>query len=128
MDMAIRIVVGAIALLFLFMGANLMFAPATAAEGFALTPIGAQGLNTLRADLGGMFLTGTALLILGLVQKKSEWFLAVAVLMAIIAFGRLVGFVVDGSPSSATLSPFVAELVITAILVFAGRRLADTAG
>ncbi|MFV2002955.1 MAG: hypothetical protein ACC619_08240 [Paracoccaceae bacterium] len=45
-----------------------------------------------------------------------------------IAFGRLVGFVVDGSPSSATLSPFVAELVITAILVFAGRRLADTAG
>jgi hypothetical protein len=92
-------------------------------EGLGLTPIGELGLNTLRGDVGGMFATGAALLILGLVQRKAEWFLAVAVLMAMIAFGRVVGFVLDGNPTDATLTAFAFEIVIAAVLIFASRKL-----
>ncbi|MEJ2089746.1 MAG: DUF4345 family protein [Gammaproteobacteria bacterium] len=124
MEMSLRIIVVLIGLLFAFMGLNLMFNPLGGAEGMGLTPIGELGLNTLRADLGGMFLAGTVLLVLALIQRRAEWFLAVAVLMAVIAFGRVVGFVLDGNPSDATLTALGFEIVIMAVLIFAGRKLA----
>ena len=124
MDLALRILIGLFTLLFLAMGLNLMLAPVAGAEGLAVTPIGEHGLNTLRGDMGGMFVGCGPLLLLGLVRRKSEWFFAVALLMALIAIGRVLGFVIDGNPSSPTLTAFGFEVVIAAILVLAGRRLA----
>ncbi len=123
MQIAIKVVVGLIALLLLVMGFNLMFDPADSALGFNVTPIGIDGLSTLRADLGGMFLASAVLLVLGLVQQKAQWFYAVAILMGLIALGRLIGFVLDGGPSDVTLPAFIAELVFVAILTFAGLKL-----
>ncbi len=124
MQIAIKVVVGLIGLLLAFMGINLMFIdPAAAAGGFNVTPIGPDGLNTLRGDLGGMFVTGGVLLALGIVQQKAQWFYAVAILMGLIALGRLVGFVVDGGPGDATLPAFISELVFVAILSFAGMKI-----
>ena len=123
MDLTLRIVVALFALLFLIMGVNLMLAPVSGAEGMAVTPIGEAGLSTLRGDLGGLFVGSALLLVLGLIQRKAEWFLAVAVLMALIALGRLLGFVLDGNPSQPTLIAFGFELVITCILVLASRKL-----
>ena len=62
------------------------------------------------------------MLVLGVVRGNTTWFLAVAVLMGLIAFGRLVGFAVDGT-DQATVTAFVAELIIIAVLVFADRKL-----
>lgn len=126
MEMSLRIVVVLIGLLFAFMGLNLMFNPLGSAEGMGLTPIGELGLNTLRGDLGGLFLASTVLLSIALIQRRAEWFLAVAVLMSAIALGRIVGFVLDGNPSDATLTALGFEIVITAVLIFASRRLAAT--
>jgi len=123
MQIAIKVVVGLIALLLLVMAFNLMFDPADSALGFNVTPIGIDGLSTLRADLGGMFLASAVLLVLGLVQQKAQWFYAVAILMGLIALGRLIGFVLDGGPSDVTLPAFIAELVFVAILTFAGLKL-----
>ena len=95
MDLALRILIGLFTLLFLAMGLNLMLAPVAGAEGLAVTPIGEHGLNTLRGDMGGMFVGCGLLLLLGLVRRKSEWFFAVALLMALIAIGRVLGFVID---------------------------------
>lgn len=72
MQIAIKVVVGLIALLLLVMAFNLMFDPADSALGFNVTPIGIDGLSTLRADLGGMFLASAVLLVLGLVQQKAQ--------------------------------------------------------
>lgn len=128
MDIALKIVVSLIALLFLFMGGSLMLTPAAAVAGFAVSPEGADGLNTVRADLGGMFLFACIVLVLGLMQRRAECFLAVALLMALIAAGRLLGFVVDGSPGPQPIQYFVAEVVIVGLLVLAGRRLAARPG
>lgn len=124
MEMSLRIVVVLIGLLLAFMGLNLMFDPLWGAELMGLTPIGELGLNSLRGDLGGMFLGATVLLSIALIQGRAEWFLAVAVLMAAIALGRIVGFVLDGNPGDATLAAFGLEIVITAVLILASRKLA----
>ena len=124
MDLALKIIVSLIAGLFLFMGATLMFVPVSGVEGFSVTPLGADGLNTVRGDLGGMFLASALLLLLGLLQRRAAWLLAVALLMALIAAGRIVGFLLDGSPGSQPVQAFVAELIIAGVLVLTARRFA----
>lgn len=121
MLLAMKILVGLIALLFLSMGGNLLLNPMEAAAGFALTPIGEAGLNTLRSDFAGMFLASSLFLILGLVQGRGLWLQVVAILMLLIAAGRLLGFVVDGAPVPANIQAFIAEIVIAAILLATNR-------
>ncbi len=124
MTLTLKIVSGLFALLFLTMGVGHMFDPVGNAEGVGLSPLGELGLNTLRGDLGGMFLACTALIGLGLFLKKGEWLLAVAVLMLFIALGRLMGFVMDGSPAQPALVAFGFEIVIAAVLFATSRNLA----
>ena len=124
MTLSLKIISGLFALLFLFMGLDFLFDPTGGAAGLGLSPIGEQGLNTLRGDIAGLFLASTALIGLGLFLNKGEWLLAVAVLMLFIAAGRLVGFAVDGNPAQPTLVAFGFEIVIAAVLFATSRRLA----
>jgi hypothetical protein len=113
--------VGGLALLLLAIGLNFLFNPVAAAAQFGLAAEGVRGLNSVRGDLGGLFLGSAVLLGIGLVRRQGACFLAVAVLMGAIASGRLVGFVLDGR-SGNSIAEFVLELVIVAVLVLAYRR------
>ncbi len=126
MVLALKIVSGLFALLFLFMGAGFMFDPAESATGVGLSPLAELGLNTLRGDMGGMFLASTALIALGLFLGKGDWLMAVAVLMLFIAAGRLIGFAVDGNPTEPTLIAFGFEIVIAGVLFATSRTLAPS--
>ena len=127
MKLTAKIIPGLIALLFLFMGFNFLFDPVAGAQQMSVEPVGTHGLNTLRGDFGGLFLTCGVLLIIGIVRTEGQWFIAVAVAMGLIALGRVVGFVLDGSPSEATLTAFGVEVVIAVALVFANSRLGPQA-
>ena len=127
MALTLKIVSGLFALLFLFMGAGFMFDPSGSASGVGLSPLGEVGLNTLRGDMGGMFLASTALIGLGILLKRGDWLLAVAILMLFIAAGRIIGFIVDGSPTQPTLMAFGFEIVIAAVLIAASRKLTASA-
>ena len=126
MKIALKIVVGVISLLLLFLGLGAVIEPSVSATQFGLTPNGIVGLSTLRSDIGGMFVTGGVLLALGLVRGQTLWFLAVALLMGFIALGRLVGFVVDGFDQR-LLMPFISEIVFVVVLVVAHRQLSTDA-
>ena len=123
MILVLRVLVGLFALLFLFLGLQLMLAPESGAVGLSVTPIGEHGLNSLRGDMGGMFVGCGVLLVLGLVQRKAAWLLSVALLMGLIACGRLLGFALDGNPSSTTLVALGFEIGMAAVLVLASRKL-----
>ena len=106
----------------LLFGVRAMFTPAGMAETFGVATQSINGLSTIRGDLGGLLL-GTALMIgMGLWRNNTTWFLAAALLMSIVAFGRIVGFAVDGV-DTATIRPFVAELLIVGVMLFAHWRL-----
>ena len=122
MQIAIKIIVGLMALLFTLMGLNLMFNPESALVQFGVEAAGMHGLSTLRGDLGGMFLGAAVMLGWGVLRGRTTLFLAVAVLMGAIAFGRVIGFVADGA-NGQVIMPFVVELVMVVVLVFAHVRL-----
>lgn len=127
MTLTLKIVSGLFALLFLFMGAGFMFDPTGSAVGVGLSPLAELGLNTLRGDMGGLFLASTALIGLGIFLKRGDWLLAVAILMLFIAAGRLIGFVIDGNPTQPTLTAFGFEIVIAAVLYATSSRLTASA-
>ena len=122
MEIALKIAVGLIALMLGVLGMNAVIDPAAAASQFGLTPDGIVGLSTLRSDLGGMFITSTVLLVMGIFRGQTLWFLAVALLMGVIALARGIGFIVDGYDES-LLAPFLFEIIFVVVLVFAHRQL-----
>ncbi len=122
MQLTFQVLVGLATLMLLGLGTVSMFAPKRMVQNFAIEPIGTAGLSTIRSVIGGLFLASVALLVVGLATGQTQAFIAVAVLMAVVAFGRIVGIVADGF-DKAVVPPLIAELVIIAILVTATMQL-----
>ena len=126
MNLVLKILIGLVCLLFLSLGVPAMFAPESMTAQLGLSVDNLTGLSTLRGDIGGMFMACVVMLVLGLVRGETLWFLAVALMMLLIALGRGIGLVVDGVDQT-TVTPFVTELIIAALLIVAHRRLAAPA-
>jgi hypothetical protein len=126
MSIALKALAGIVAALFAMLAARWMFTPVAVATEQAITLGSPVALNTARGDVGGLFLAGAVLCVLGLVRKEGRWLQAVAVTLGCVAFGRVVGMTLDGfAPESATA--FCVELVMIAVLVLAARRIATEA-
>lgn len=122
MEMTLQILVGLASAMLLGLGLMSMFAPGRMVTNFSLEPVGIAGLSSIRSVFGGLFLASVGLLVLGLVTGQTQSFIAVAVLMGVVAFGRVVSLVADGFDKS-VIPPLVVELVIAGILVTAHFQL-----
>ena len=123
MDMAIQILVGVLGLPLVVLGARIMFAPAGMLGELGVEAPGPVGLNTVRGAVGGLLLSSAVMIGLGLALHDTVWFLAVAVVMGVAAFGRLAGVLMDGF-DKAVVRPIVIEVVIAGVMVLAHLRLA----
>jgi len=122
MNAAIKIAIALLSLPLLVLGFIAMFNPTGMFERLAVEPQGIHGLSTIRADVGGLLLGGAIMMLIGLWRSNTTWFLAVAVMMSAVAFGRLVGLVVDGV-GNAVMLPLAVELVTAGLMLLARRRL-----
>jgi len=122
MERALKILVALIAIPLLIGGAKAMFDPTGLVERLAVQPAGIAGLSTIRGGIGGLLMGSGAMIVVGLVRKNTEWFLAVAVLMAVATLGRVVGLGLDGVVPAA-IKPTVIEAVIVAVMLAAHRKL-----
>jgi hypothetical protein len=83
---------------------------------------GLTGLNSLRSMFPGILVGSGLMMQMGIWKKNTTWFLAAALLMGVVAFGRILSFAVDGF-DSASVPPTVVELLALAVLVFADKKL-----
>lgn len=120
MSNPIRTLVVILCLPLIVLGLGTMFNPMGMLERFAVQPQGMHGLNTLRADIGGLLLGSATLMLLGAWRNNTTWLLAAAVMMGAVAVGRLVGLAFDGF-EAAVVPPLVVELVIAGVAIFAHR-------
>jgi hypothetical protein len=93
---ALRIAVAAVGLLTIVLGLLFLVHPAWMAAHFYLTPIGSQGLATLRADFTGFFLAGGIFALLGARSMRPEPLNVPLVLLGIALFGRFISLIFDG--------------------------------
>lgn len=117
MDITLQILIGLATLMLSALGIMSMFAPQKMVTNFSLEPVGKAGLNTIRSVMGGLFLASVTILALGLTSGNTEGYFFVAIVMIAVAFGRVVGLIIDGF-DKAVIPPLVLELVIAGILLF----------
>ncbi|KIC10861.1 hypothetical protein RA19_08935 [Leisingera sp. ANG-M1] len=118
MELALQIVIGLGTLMLAGLGLMSMLNPGKMAGNFGVETTGVVGLSTIRSAMGGMFLSCVAMLAAGQLTGVTLWFVPVAVVMAAIAFGRLISMAFDGFDSQ-VVPPLVIELVLAAALTTA---------
>ena len=118
----LRILVGVIALFNIAIGLMFLVNPAGAAPGFFLSPIGIQGLATLRADFPGFFITGGVCALVGAWQRDARALLVPMLLLAIALAGRCVSLALDGMAPTA-LPPMLVEAAMISVLALARRSM-----
>lgn len=116
MELTLNILVILVTVALTALGSLSMFAPKRMLANFAIAPEGVHGLSTVRAVIGGLFLASVGFLLFSLITGQTLGYLAVALVMAVVAFGRIVSILADGFNSS-VVPPLIVELVIVAILV-----------
>ena len=122
MELALHILVSLATLMLLGLGTMSMFAPRRMVKNFAVEPIGTAGLSTIRSVIGGLFIASVAMMVYGLATGQTLSFVAVALLLGGVAFGRVVSLMTDGF-DKAVVPPLVVEIVIIAVLLTAYLQL-----
>ena len=116
MRLALNILVVVVGLLMLVLGVQWLTDPTAAAARLGIALHGADAFSTARGDMAGMFIGGALMALFGLLTRNNAWLLALALMLALIAAGRVVGFYLDG-PATLSVQAFFAELVMAAVLV-----------
>jgi len=122
MTLIARILIGLIALFFLLFAFRFYFMPEAIAAEFFVAPMGNAGLSTIRGDLGGAFFAIGTFALLGIRTGAAHWLHSAAAIIAAVAVGRIIGFVLDGVAPTALVA-FTVEVVFVVVLVFGGRIL-----
>jgi hypothetical protein len=122
MDKGIKIFIGLLSILLIVLGMKTMFDPTSMIERFGMDPLGLTGLNSLRSMFPGMLIGSGLMMQLGFWKKNTTWYLAAALLMGVVAFGRILSFAVDGF-DPASVPPTVLELLALVVLMVADKKL-----
>lgn len=119
----LRVLVGLVGLFNIAIGLAFMARPAQLAGAFFLSPVGSQGLATLRADFPGFFITGGGFALAAALRRDASAALVPVALLAIALTGRCVSLVADGMAATA-IQPMVVEAVMISLLLLYRRGLA----
>ncbi len=118
-----KVMRGVVALVGLFnfaLGLSFLLDPASGAQRFFLSPIGSQGLATIRADFTAFFVTGAVFALIGAWRTWRVPLLVPMILLGVAISGRALSLVLDGAASTA-YPPMLVEAVMIAILAFGWR-------
>jgi hypothetical protein len=122
-----RFAVGLVGLFNFLLGLGFLFQPVQLAARFALSPVGTQGLATIRADFPAFFLTGAVFALIGAWRADPRPLLVPLVLLSSALAGRFVSIAIDGVVST-TFPPMMAEALMIGIIVVARRALVIGSG
>jgi len=92
-----RLLTGLIGVFFCLLGIGFMTFPDGFGAGFSIQPITVQGLNSLRGDLGGLFLGMGFFCLLGTTTKRWSWLVVPQLFLLLIMIGRLISLGQEGS-------------------------------
>lgn len=124
MDTALRVAVGIIGALVIVIGLMFLVHPEWMGAQFYITPIGSQGLATIRADFTAFFLAAGIFALWGAYTRRAEPLKVPLLLLGVALFGRFVSLVFDGVGPVA-FPPMIAEAVMIGILLAASRAFAS---
>jgi hypothetical protein len=115
MKRTMQILIGVVGLFNMMIGLSFLFNPAKMAADFALSPMGTQGMATMRADFPAFFLTGAVFSLIGAWRADRRPLLVPLMLLTFALLGRFVSIVFDGTATT-TAPPMIVEAAMIALL------------
>lgn len=115
MKRTMQILIGLVGLLNIVIGLSFLFNPTKMAAEFALSPLGTQGMATMRADFPAFFLTGAIFSLIGAWRADRTPLLVPLTLITFALLGRFVSIAFDGIAPT-TFPPMIIEAVMIALL------------
>jgi hypothetical protein len=115
-----RVAIGLIAVFNIAIGVGFLLNPARLAGQFFLSPLGSQGLATLRADFPGFFIGASVFALVGAWTGQARPLLVPILMLSLALFGRFVSIAIDGMAPTA-VQPMVAEAVMVTLLLLGWR-------
>jgi len=103
------------------LGLAAMFAPSTMYDMLNLKPEGTFGINTVRADIGGMLVSSALMIWIGLWRGNPTWFSATILVMITLLVGRTISTIADGF-TTAAIPAIAVEIYTVTVLYFAIRQ------
>ncbi|MEH6558154.1 MAG: hypothetical protein V7459_00205 [Oceanicoccus sp.] len=123
MNKVLRVIVILPAILFVFIGLRWLVDPEAAAAALGMPLLEGIGRSSQMGDIGGFFLAGGIMIVLGVITAKRAWFQAPALLLMTIAIYRILAWLLH---DAALATPMIAvEVVLAVLFVFASSRLAN---
>jgi hypothetical protein len=122
---ALRIIVALPAIGFVVTGLRFAVAPAGAVEGLAMPLLDGAARSSQIGDVGALFMGMGLMMLTALTTLKREWFIAPAILLALVAAFRILAFLLHDA--ALLMDMIVAEVVIASLLVLASKKLIETA-
>ncbi|MBL4610480.1 hypothetical protein [Halopseudomonas sp.] len=122
MNKVLNVLVALVGVLFLLSGLRWLFDPTAAAATLGMPLLDGVGRSTQIGDMAAFFLTLGLLIMMGLVTAHRLWFYPACMLLGLAAFGRILAWAAHDAAFAVDL--IAVELLITAFLLFASRRLA----
>ena len=113
----IKILIMLLTIPIIVLGVKTMFDPTSMIEKWGMSPIGNTGLNSLRSIFPGVLLGSAFMIILGFWKNNVTWFLATSLLLSVVAFGRIVSFIIDGFDAN-SVPPTIYEFVLALLLIY----------
>lgn len=101
-------------------GLGFLLAPQKLAAAFFLSPVGTQGLATLRADFPGFFIGASVFALYAAWKRDAAALYVPMVMLGLALFGRFVSLGLDGMAPTA-VQPMVVEAVMLVVLVLGQR-------
>lgn len=117
MAMLSRVLLGAMGLLFLVVGAGLWLNTGDAAANMGLVDLAAAGLGTVRADIAGFFIGGGVIQMIAAIRRDPNLLWPVQLLVLLALLGRTVTLIIDG-PVAAGIPSMGIELVLLVLLLW----------
>lgn len=118
MNRAMQILIGLVGLFNIVIGLSFLFSPAKMAAEFAISPVGTQGMATMRADFPAFFLTVAIFSLIGAWRADRIPLVVPLALMSLALFGRFVSIALDGTAPT-TFLPMMVEAVTIGLLSLA---------
>ena len=106
----------------LFMGLNFLFNPLGTGVGLGLSPLGTQGMSTMRADFTAFFGVIAICMMIGAWRRNADLLLVPAALMGTAVIVRTASLFVDGFYPDWPI-PMVVEALHVILLIAAWRVL-----
>jgi hypothetical protein len=122
MNILVRILIAAQALIMIVIGLGFLVLPATLGAAFFIEPKSLVGVATLRADMFSFFVGGSLFGLYGAWRGIAQPLLVPIVLLCGAIFGRLVNLAVVGA-APGSFEPLMVEIVMVAILYTGARVL-----